>query len=257
MSKSVLRALSASFFIALLLVGGCARVPKQTLPVATPTGAGVYHTVERGQTLYRIAKMYGVDVPQLMRANHIDNPSQLETGRKLWIPRSTPTAIIPYEEVKGPEPVSLEEAQRIIGPKSYLYQWRTITVHHSATHNGGAKAFDRDHRRRKMGGLFYHFVIGNGSSTEDGSIETGFRWRRQIKANRPYDIQICLVGDFSREHVSEAQLNSLTNLIKALQEQYGISTSSIRMHRNVRESKPTECPGKNFPFSELIRRLNS
>lgn len=241
--------------LVVLLVAGCARVPKQTLPVTSlPTGPGVYHTVERGQTLYRIAKMYGVEVSDLMRVNQIYNPSQLDTGRRLLVP-TTVVPIVKPVIVSGPEPITLERARQLIGPKSYLYSWQTITVHHSGTHQGSAKSFDRDHTRRHMGGLFYHFVIGNGTRTPDGSAEVGFRWKRQIKANRPNDIQICLVGDFSKEYVSEAQLNTLVNLIKAIQEEYHIPTSHIRRHNDVK-GKNTECPGKHFPFSQLIERLN-
>lgn len=244
-------------FLLLLLIGGCARVPKQTLPLtAYPSGAGVYHTVERGQTLYRIAKTYNVEVSDLMRVNHIYNPSQLETGKRLLIPSAAPRYVPSVTPATGKEPVSLEKARQIVGPKSYAYSWKTITVHHSGTKKGSAKAFDRDHKRRHMGGLFYHFVIGNGSNTPDGALEVGFRWKRQVKANRPNDIQICLVGDFSKSYVSDAQMNTLVNLIKVLQEEYRIPVSRVRGHNDVK-GKATECPGKHFPFSRLVARLES
>src|SRR5262252_9271048 len=57
--------------------------------------------------------------------------------------------------------------------------FRSIVLHHSATHGGSATAFERNHRPR-LGGLAYHFVIGNGSGTADGEVETGYRWRDQI-----------------------------------------------------------------------------
>ena len=47
--------------------------------------------------------------------------------------------------------------------------------------------------------VFYHFVIGNGTDSQDGEIEVGWRWRRQIEVERSGDIQICLVGDFNRQ----------------------------------------------------------
>lgn len=48
--------------------------------------AGVYHTVKRHQTLWRICKTYGVDMDQVARVNHIRNPSQIRTGQKIFIP---------------------------------------------------------------------------------------------------------------------------------------------------------------------------
>ncbi len=53
--------------------------------------------------------------------------------------------------------------------------WRYIVIHHSATNNGSAKIFDRYHREEKglADGLAYHFVIGNGTASKDGLVETG------------------------------------------------------------------------------------
>jgi len=38
---------------------------------------GVWHTVEPGQTLWRICKTYGVDMEEVIRLNNIENPSRL------------------------------------------------------------------------------------------------------------------------------------------------------------------------------------
>lgn len=255
------RGLSAkryTLFIVLVavLVHGCARTPKLLLspnfapyPVSA-TGTAAYHTVERGQTLYRISKMYHVEVSELMRANHIDSPSQLATGQRLFIPgQVVPVIPRPYE------PVPIEKMRKIVGPNRNVYHWQTITIHHSGTLRGGARLFDRDHRRRRMGGLFYHFVIGNGSYTSNGAVEVGWRWKKQVKANRPYDIQLCLVGNFNKHVVSEAQLSSLVNLIKVLRVEYNISLKSIRKHEDIKGTR-TECPGKNFPFGRLLSELS-
>ncbi len=204
----------------------------------------VTHTVARGETLYRISKTYDVRLDELMRINSIQDVSRLETGQVLYIPR----------KAGRPEFIP-EEIKRLVGPKNSFSVWKTITVHHSGTLQGGARLFDRDHRRRHMGGLFYHFVIGNGTYSRDGQVEVGWRWKRQVKANRPYDIQICVVGDFSREEVSEVQLDSLVKLIGLLQGEYGIPVENIRRHEDIK-GRHTECPGKNFPFSRLISRLS-
>lgn len=212
---------------------------------------GFLHTVEKGQTFYRISKIYGVDVSVLMRANGVEDPSQLEIGQKLFIPKKAPRHT---PRIFVHEPYTQADVRRAVGGRYASSVWKTITVHHSATLKGGAKLFHKDHTRRKMGGLFYHFVIGNGSYSENGEVEVGFRWKRQIKANRPLDIQICLVGDFSRQDVSEAQMASLVHLIAVLQEQYGIPTSHIRRHEDI-QGKHTECPGKRFPFFRLLSLL--
>ncbi len=51
---------------------------------STPSN-GRYHTVEQGDTLYRISQKYGIPVEQLMRINNLRN-STIYPGQKLNIP---------------------------------------------------------------------------------------------------------------------------------------------------------------------------
>ncbi len=84
---------SEKIFLALFLIStvfflnGCARhrapVGKPSLP---PRTTGVYHVVERHQTLYRICKTYGVDLKGVASLNGIPDPSKIETGQRILIP---------------------------------------------------------------------------------------------------------------------------------------------------------------------------
>jgi murein DD-endopeptidase MepM/ murein hydrolase activator NlpD len=47
---------------------------------------GVYHVVERHQTLYRICKTYGVDIHEVASINGITDHSKIETGQRIFIP---------------------------------------------------------------------------------------------------------------------------------------------------------------------------
>lgn len=47
---------------------------------------GVYHVVERHQTLYRICKTYGVDIKEVTIINKITDPSKINVGQKIFIP---------------------------------------------------------------------------------------------------------------------------------------------------------------------------
>jgi murein DD-endopeptidase MepM/ murein hydrolase activator NlpD len=49
---------------------------------------GLYHPVEKGQTLYSIARAYGLSVKELQEANGIKDPSELDVGHHLWIPNA-------------------------------------------------------------------------------------------------------------------------------------------------------------------------
>jgi N-acetylmuramoyl-L-alanine amidase len=150
--------------------------------------------------------------------------------------------------------VSLEPIEKLVGLKQYKVKWRYITLHHSATTEGNAEAFDRNHRRRGMGGLFYHFVIGNGTGSQDGQVEVGWRWIRQVEVDRKGDIQICLVGDFNQQEVSPAQFTALVKLLKVLMQQYSIPLNHIRKHKDLK-NKITECPGREFPFYRILAEV--
>jgi LysM repeat protein len=229
-----------------ILIAGCATVPYQPSVIPPP---GVYHIVGSGQTLYRIARAYGVDLKELIRANGLRDPNQIGVGERLLIPRvSVPLRVEPYR------PVSLEPIEKIVGRKQYKVKWKYITLHHSATREGNAEAFDRNHRRRGMGGLFYHFVIGNGTGSLDGEVEVGWRWIRQVEVERKGDIQICLVGDFNQQNVSPVQFTVLVKLIKVLTQQYSIPVNHIRKHNDLK-NKITECPGRDFPFYRILAEV--
>ncbi len=244
MKKSNFKAGWALFLI--LFLTGCATIPYQ--PQVKPP-AGIYHIIGRGQTLYRIAKTYNVDINEIMRVNRITDPTQIEIGQKLFLPGVR--LPLPIESYK---PVSLEAMRKLVGPKYHASHWRYITLHHSATLEGNAECFDRNHRGRRMGGLFYHFVLGNGTLSGDGEIEVGWRWRKQEEVNRPADIQICLVGNFNKETVSSVQFDAIVKLIKVLREQYNVPIRNIRKHKDIK-GKNTECPGNNFPFYKLLTEL--
>ena len=47
---------------------------------------GVYHTVQRGQTLYSIAKAYNIPMDELARINDLDDPNKIQAGQKLFVP---------------------------------------------------------------------------------------------------------------------------------------------------------------------------
>jgi N-acetylmuramoyl-L-alanine amidase len=242
------------FFLSVILVclnSGCATAPPKANQPAIISPGGACHIVVKGQTLWRISKIYNVDVQELMRVNGITDSSGLAVGQRLIIPG----AMAPFAPGLS-TPFFTGDVESIVGTKHYSSRWKTITIHHSATIQGNAEAFNRNHRQRGMGGLFYHFVIGNGLGSQDGEIEVGKRWTRQTQVNRPNDIQICLVGDFNRQRVSDRQFGSLVKLITVLRRQYNIPLRNIRRHKSIR-GKHTDCPGQRFPFDRLILELRN
>jgi LysM repeat protein len=54
---------------------------------SSTTSAGKEHVVAKGETLTTIAKVYGVSVEDLKKANNISNPNEIKIGQKLIIPK--------------------------------------------------------------------------------------------------------------------------------------------------------------------------
>lgn len=78
---------------------------------------GVYHTVTKGQTLYRISRTYQVNETYLARVNGISDPSQLRIGTRLFIPGATRQRSVPV--VRPEVPPALAVVQKP-APKSQM-----------------------------------------------------------------------------------------------------------------------------------------
>ena len=73
--------------------------------------AGLRHRVERGETLYRLGKAYGVSYQELARVNEIADPGKIEVGQTIVIPEATrelPVAVITPERAREDRPAPPE-----------------------------------------------------------------------------------------------------------------------------------------------------
>ena len=140
-------------------------------------------------------------------------------------------------------------------------KWKWIVIHHSATESGCFARFDKFHRENRgwENGCGYHFVIGNGTDTEDGRVEVTPRWRRQLHGahvggeRNNYCIGICLVGNFEDTRPTRAQMDALVRLVAYLQETCGIRRRRVVGHKFFKPT--TQCPGARFPWPTLRQRL--
>lgn len=67
-----------------------------------PNERGVLHTVQKGQTLWRIARTYDVSLQELAEINDIQDPTKIRVGQALWIPGAT--RVLDVEVVSTPAP---------------------------------------------------------------------------------------------------------------------------------------------------------
>lgn len=249
--KRLITAVLAIFLI--FFINSCATTPPKViepsieniylLPSAPIIRQNVYHEVAPGETLWRLSKMYDVSIEEIMRANNLSSTT-LEKGQDLLIPDAAPLRPI----------ITLYPSNK----------WKYIIIHHSASDIGSSYSIDGLHKKRGFEkGVGYHFMIDNGTrGKEDGQIEATPRWIKQqngahCKAGgmNHKGIGICLVGNFSKENVSERQMDSLVHLVKELKRYYKIPISNIMGHGEVYGAN-TECPGTNFPWHEFRRKLS-
>lgn len=241
LTKQIIRFLILFGF--LLNLTSCATAPKRAVSFPPPYRKDVVHTVAPGETLWRISQMYSVPVATIMSANQLTDKNTLKMGQRIRVPRASP-----------------------LKPVVPLYpsrKWRYIIIHHSATETGNSLTFHKSHLQKGWDrGVGYHFVIDNNQSgKQDGQIEVTPRWIKQedgahCKASdmNVKAIGICLVGNFSQEHVSRKQMDSLVYLVNKLRRYYNIPAPNILGHGQVPGAN-TECPGKNFPWSQFKRQV--
>lgn len=122
-----------------------------------------------------------------------------------------------------------------------------ITLHHIAASKGGAVEVHAWHLNRGWSGCGYHFVI-----RKDGTIERG-RPENMLGAHvsnhNKGNLGISFEGDFEREHMTSAQIESGKWLIEHLRNKYGISRGSVYKHKDLGN---TSCPGRNFQFEACV-----
>lgn len=97
----------------------------------------------------------------------------------------------------------------------------------------------------KWAGIGYHFYV-----RKDGKIYRG-RPEMAVGAHaygaNSDSIGICAEGDFNSETMNEVQMNAIKELVSYLKQKYNISL--IQKHS---DTIATSCPGKNYPFDEIV-----
>ena len=89
-------------FLGLFYLSACQGM--KHVPGQYHAGPGVYHFVQTGQTLYSIAKAYGLNPSYLQSLNGIHRASNLQVGQKLWIPGARVVRYVPPTAESSPAP---------------------------------------------------------------------------------------------------------------------------------------------------------
>jgi hypothetical protein len=139
-------------------------------------------------------------------------------------------------------------------------RWKYIYIHQSATPGGDAQSLAA---AANPSDIPDHFIIGNGKGLNDGEIQVGPRWNDQSPAKPPAGadrldpdcISVCLVGNFDQSQPTPMQLQRLSQLVQALQDQCRISADGLVLITDTQATNDPAAIGRNFPadgFRNLI-----
>jgi LysM repeat protein len=228
------------------------------------------YIVKRGDTIYSIARSYGIPSGVLAERNGLSGTLHVYAGQRLAIPARLATRRPP-----PPTETTAQNAARNTLPRSIQRaidkapvrpgRWQYIVIHHSGVDTGTVKAMDQYHRevRHMENGLAYDFVIGNGSGMGDGEIAVGQRWTRQLdgghlasEAQNKVALGICLVGNFDTHQPTRKEMESLRALVQALMARCNLTPRAVKTHQQI-NIVHTRCPGAKFPASSFIGSLQS
>lgn len=121
-----------------------------------------------------------------------------------------------------------------------------IVLHHAAG-SGPVENIHAGHLQNPgWAGIGYHFYV-----RKDGTVYRGRpeEWLGAHASNFNDYIGICSEGNFEKETMTAAQKNAVIEIVSFIQRKYKVS--KIYGHRDV---DATACPGKNYPFDEIVNR---
>ncbi len=91
--------------VCIFVLVGCATTPpeqsRKRASIPSATSFGFYHKVEKGQTLWKISRIYGVDMDELTHVNNIREDTPVEMGQLILIPRKKEEAVAARPVVTG------------------------------------------------------------------------------------------------------------------------------------------------------------
>ena len=72
--------------VLLIMLAGCATAPYPTGDIGRASTPGIYHEVQRGQTLWHISKIYDIDLRRIINSNRLPDASKIEVGQLIFVP---------------------------------------------------------------------------------------------------------------------------------------------------------------------------
>lgn len=121
-----------------------------------------------------------------------------------------------------------------------------IIIHHVGVPDGdtSAEAIHSAHLSNGWAGIGYHYVI-----RQDGTIERGrplVTVGAHAYMNNIYTVGVCLSGNFEDEYPTDAQIDSLVELLASLCRIYHLAPSEYTIMGHMDVNSDTLCPGEHL-----------
>lgn len=119
-----------------------------------------------------------------------------------------------------------------------------IVLHHAAAENASVETVHSWHKANGWVGIGYHFYV-----RKDGKIYRGRpeNWVGAHTVGHNTKLGVCAEGNFENEEMGALQKNAIVELLRYLFAKYG--QLPVSKHKDF---AATACPGKNYPFVQII-----
>lgn len=142
--------------------------------------------------------------------------------------------------------MNIIETNLSFGALSQRNSTKMIVLHNSGvTVLQSVEVIHNYHRSKGWAGIGYNFYVRKSGEIYRGRPE----WAVGAHAvgYNSTSIGICFEGNFDTETMNEKQIEAGKELVSYLKDKYGINEVVRHSEVNV-----TSCPGKNFPFYEIV-----
>ncbi|MCY6371230.1 N-acetylmuramoyl-L-alanine amidase [Clostridium ganghwense] len=137
------------------------------------------------------------------------------------------------------------------GPLSHRSSTKALVLHHAQHKTWNVYDVHAFHKNgRHWSGIGYHFFIDKNGHIFRGRPENVMG--AHCLHHNHYTLGICVQGDYMQECMPAAQKQSVIKLCKYLCSKYNIKI--IKGHK---ELSSTDCPGTNYPLSEIKNNILS
>jgi hypothetical protein len=154
-------------FVAVLMVAGMAASAAQPAQAANLLSCKQYHTVERGEYLVKIARMYGTTWQELAEINQIKSPYKIYSGQRLCVETSGSSVVTPTTGSTTVSKGTIKGAQ-VYASKVVEDQYATIRGAYLPADTRFEVFFS------KPGARAVYYRVGTALSDEDGELKATF-----------------------------------------------------------------------------------